>query len=261
MSAVLHSPQTTTQGQVATLPQEATLLSVIARAAMDPNCDIEKMERLMAMKERIDAQEATTAFNAALSRVQAAMGRVSTDAVNKQTGSMYATYGNLDRALRPIYTAEGFSLSFGTEPAAEGKVGMVCYVSHSGGHTREYRAEVPSDGKGAKGGDVMTKTHAFGSGTSYGMRYMLKMIFNVAIGEDDDDGNGASYGSRQPAARGSTPERDALWKRLFGIASQGTNAYSKAFGELQAEDRKLLGTTAHAALKRRAEEVDAGAAR
>ena len=27
---------------------------------------------------------------------------------------------------------------------------------------------------------------------SYGMRYLLKMIFNVAIGLDDDDGNSAS---------------------------------------------------------------------
>jgi len=27
---------------------------------------------------------------------------------------------------------------------------------------------------------------------SYGMRYLLKMIFNVAVGEDDDDGNRAS---------------------------------------------------------------------
>jgi hypothetical protein len=51
---------------------------------------------------------------------------------------------------------------------------------------------MPVDGKGAKGNDVMTKTHAFGSGASYGMRYLLKMIFNVAVGEDDDDGNGAA---------------------------------------------------------------------
>jgi len=50
---------------------------------------------------------------------------------------------------------------------------------------------MPADGKGAKGGDVMTKTHAAGSAMSYGMRYLLKMIFNVAIGENDDDGNGA----------------------------------------------------------------------
>ena len=32
------------------------------------------------------------------------------------------------------------------------------------------------------------KTHAVGAGMSYGMRYLLKMIFNIAIGEDDDDG-------------------------------------------------------------------------
>jgi hypothetical protein len=48
---------------------------------------------------------------------------------------------------------------------------------------------MPSDGKGAKGGDVMTKTHATGAAESYGMRYLLKMIFNIAIGEEDNDGN------------------------------------------------------------------------
>jgi ERF superfamily len=50
---------------------------------------------------------------------------------------------------------------------------------------------MPADGKGAKGGDVMTKTHAAGSAFTYGQRYLLKMIFNIAIG-DDDDGNRAN---------------------------------------------------------------------
>lgn len=180
--------------------ESATILQVIQRAAADPQCDIEKMERLMAMKERMDAKAAEAEFNTALSRVQANMGRIAADAVNSQTRSNYATYGKLDKVLRPIYTKEGFSLSFGTEQASEGMVGMVCFVSHSAGHTREYRAQVPSDGKGAKGGDVMTKTHAFGSGTSYGMRYLLKMIFNVAIGEEDDDGNAATGQDLRDAA-------------------------------------------------------------
>jgi hypothetical protein len=35
----------------------------------------------------------------------------------------------------------------------------------------------------------MTKTHATGAAMTYGMRYLLKMIFNVAIGDDDTDGN------------------------------------------------------------------------
>lgn len=181
-----------------------TMLSMISRAASDPGVDIEKLERLMAMKERMDAKEAETAFNGAMARVQSAMRRIETDKVNKQTSSSYASYGQLDRELRPLYTAEGLSLSFDTEEAGEGTVGMICYVSHEAGHTRTYRAAVPSDGKGAKGNDVMTKTHAFGSGTAYGMRYLLKMIFNVAIGidQEDDDGNGASN---------PMPSKDQAW--------------------------------------------------
>lgn len=197
--------------------ESATILGVIQRAAADPQFDIEKMERLMAMHERMQAKTAETEFNAALSRVQREMGRIAADANNSQTRSQYATYGKLDSVLRPKYTKEGFSLSFGTEPAPEGMVGMLCFVSHGGGHTREYRAHVPSDGKGAKGGDVMTKTHAFGSGTSYGMRYLLKMIFNVAIGEEDDDGNASSAEDFRGAVLadltskvGSAPDKAAL---------------------------------------------------
>lgn len=198
MNAVVTIPHSETLPSP-TQPEGATLLAVIARAAADPATDVDKMERLMAMKERMDAQQAETAFNAAMARVQAQMGRISADRENSQTRSWYATYGKLDAKLRPIYTAEGFSLSFSTEEAGENVVGVVCYVSHVAGHTRTYRAHVPSDGKGAKGNDVMTRTHAFGSGSSYGMRYLLKMIFNVAIGEDDDDGNGNGNGLDEKA--------------------------------------------------------------
>ncbi len=166
------------------------LIDVIRRAASDPAIDVTKVERLMEMYERVAAKQAEAQFNAAMSATQAEMGRVSVDAHNPQTRSRYATYAAIDRALRPIYTSHGFSLSFDTgKEAPDGFVRVTAYVSHSGGHTREYGAQMPADGKGAKGGDVMTKTHAFGAATSYGMRYLLKQIFNVAIGEDDTDGN------------------------------------------------------------------------
>ena len=35
----------------------------------------------------------------------------------------------------------------------------------------------------------MTKTHAAAAADSYAKRYLVKDIFNVAIGEDDTDGN------------------------------------------------------------------------
>lgn len=167
-----------------------TMLTMISRAASDPTVDIEKLERLMAMKERMDAKEAEVSFNDSMSDAQAKMRPISADLTNPQTRSKYASYAKLDGKLRPIYTDAGFSLSFDTDDSPkEDHVRVLCYVSHKAGHTRTYKADMPVDGKGAKGNDVMTKTHAFGSGASYGMRYLLKMIFNVAVGEDDNDGN------------------------------------------------------------------------
>lgn len=170
-------------------PESTTLLAVIANAAKDPNTDVAKMERLLDMYERVSARDAEVAFNEAMNKVQAGLKRISADLYNPQTRSRYASYAALDRVLRPVYTEHGFSLSFDTGESAPDTVLVLCHVSHSAGHTRLYRATMPADGKGAKGGDVMTRTHAAGAGMSYGMRYLLKMIFNVAIGEDDNDGN------------------------------------------------------------------------
>lgn len=166
------------------------LLEVISRAARDPNVDIDKMERLMQMHERITQRDAEVAFNQAMAAAQAEMGRVSTNAHNPQTKSRYADFAQLDRALRPIYTSHGFALSFDEGPCEKPDyVRVVCYVSHIAGFTRTYHRDMPADGKGAKGGDVMTKTHAAGAAGSYGARYLLRGIFNVAVGEDDRDGN------------------------------------------------------------------------
>lgn len=200
----------------------ASVLAIISRAANDPNTDIEKLERLMALYERISARGAEQAFNEAMNSAQAELGPVAADADNPQTKSKYASYAALDRAVRPIYARHGFSLSFGTadSPAAE-HVRVTCRVAHRDGYCQDYHLDMPADGKGAKGGDVMTKTHAAGAAMSYGQRYLLKLIFNIAVG-DDMDGN-LARGPREQSAgataafaalNAATTASDlAVWKR------------------------------------------------
>lgn len=164
-----------------------SLMAVISRAASDPSTDVDKLERLMGMYERITGRQAEQAYNDAMNAAQAQMGRVRTDAHNPQTRSRYASYPALDAALRPIYTANGFSLSFYTgEGAPADHIRLFCKVAHRDGHAERPFVDMPADGKGAKGGDVMTKTHAAGAAMSYGQRYLLKLIFNIAVGEDTD---------------------------------------------------------------------------
>lgn len=167
---------------------ESTPMTLLDRALQN-NAAIDVIERLAALQEKALNRQDEIDFAGAMNAAQAEIVRVAPDLTNTQTSSKYASYAALDRKVRPVYTKHGFSLSFSTEPAPrDNAVLVVCYCSHRG-YTRKYQVLMPADGKGAKGGDVMTLTHATGAAASYGMRYLLKMIFNIAIGEEDTDGN------------------------------------------------------------------------
>lgn len=155
------------------------LLSV----ALQNNAAIDVIERLAALREKELARQSEVDFNDAMNRTQRTIKRVKPDLSNAQN-KKYASYVALDNEVRPIYSAEGFCLSFGSDdcPLPE-HVRVICHVSRSG-YTRRYQLDVPCDGKGAKGGDVMTKTDAVAAALSRGMRYLLKAIFNIPIGED-----------------------------------------------------------------------------
>jgi hypothetical protein len=181
-------------GPVSAIPAQSETTAVIhmlERIARDPSVPMDRLERAWLMRKEIQLEAAEEAFNEAMAAVQSKMRAVAADANNPQTRSRYASYFALDKAIRPIYSGEGFGLSFNTEDGApQDHVRVVCYVTR-GKFTRKYHVDMPADGKGAKGGDVMTKTHAAGAAMTYGQRYLLKMIFNIAIGDDNDGNAGA----------------------------------------------------------------------
>lgn len=237
-------------------PQDATL-AFFERLARDPKASVEKIERLMALWERGEARKAEAAFNTAMTAAQQAIRPVITDEYNEQTRSKYPSYEALDAVARPIYTQHGFGLSFDTGYGAPpDSVRVLCYATHAGGHARTYHVDMPADGKGPKGGDVMTKTHATGSAMSYGQRYLLKFIFNIPV--KDDDGNAASRKKRdEPAA----PEGYDKWLATLQEEAMtgGFPAFSKMWGEPTTETfRKYLAQTAPkmlANIKTKAREV------
>jgi len=177
-----ESPQQ--QALVAHTPMELLSLALSNGAAIDV------IERLSALQERAMAKDAEVQFNEAMQSCQSEIGLIAPDLTNPQTNSKYASYKSVDKIVRPVYLRHGFSLSFdnGEHPRPE-MVRMLCYVSHRAGHTRRYMMDLPADGKGAKGGGVMSATHATGAGNSYGRRYIVLNIFNIPVGVDND-GNG-----------------------------------------------------------------------
>ena len=220
--------------------REPSMMELLSMA-VEKGAGIETIERLAKLKRELAEDEAKLEFNQAMHRAQEQMRRIGVNAMNPQTHSKYATYEKLDSALRPIYVKEGFSLSFDSEPTDRPDVvRVVCYVSR-GVYTRTYRIDMPADGKGAKGNDVMSRTHATGAAMSYGARYLLKAIFNVAVGETDDDGNLAS---------GPVLAPDVLeeWLDVIKSASDEDELKQQYFNALEAAkpDQNAIKALAHA---------------
>lgn len=216
-------------------PRTGGVMAMIERVSSIPGFDPTNLEKLVELHERAVAREARLAFYSALTAAQSEMRPIAADATNPQTKSRYATYAALDNKLRPLYNQHGFGLSFNTadSPLPE-HVRVLCSVTHVGGHEATYQVDMPCDGKGARGGDVMTKTHAAGAAMSYGMRYLLKMIFNVSVGEDDRDGNRPQ--DDKPAPVAPKGFQDFL-DNMKAAADNGYAVFSAAWKAAQPQHR------------------------
>lgn len=169
------------------------ILNVIARAASDPKTDVDKLERLLAMQERVLQRAAEQSFNVAMREAQEEMGPVLKNRENKETRSTYADLEQVSKLMDPFIHKHGFSMSFGTADCPyPNHYRVTCDVSHTGGFSKPYQADVPIDNTGPKGSQNKTLTHGFGSALSYGRRYLKLLIFDVAT--TDDDGRAAGNG-------------------------------------------------------------------
>lgn len=176
------------------LPEVKQTQSPILQAALNPELDVDKMEKLYDLYVKDQEREAIKEFNSAMSRVQSKIGPIVKDKLNKHTGSRFARLETIIIKISPIYSAEGFALSFNTgKSECEGCILIICEVSHSSGHSKIYQYDSPIDDKGAQGNTNKTEVHGRGSATSYGRRYLTAMIFNLAIADEDKDGNGPGY--------------------------------------------------------------------
>ncbi len=192
---------------------------VIARAAADPNVDAGKAERLYAMLKDHNATIATRKFNEAMRKAQMEMPRIVKDAKNLQNNSRYVQLETLSKAAIPVYTANGFSLSFSEGTSANpGKIQILCTVRHDGGHAETHHLDLSPDDTGAKGNASKTKIHGEGSTFSYGQRYLMKLIFNLTIvGEDDDGNQGRKPKPEGASSLGGAVDDRALKRKLVDL--------------------------------------------
>jgi hypothetical protein len=185
----------------------ATLLALIERVALNPRANVEKLERVMAMHERLKAKEAELAFNAAKGRILKKLAGIKIvknmpvlresekGKFQKSTPEAfkYAPLEEIDKHLRPLLAEEEMDLSYSDEPWEGGGILIPGRLKHlPSGHYEDSFMAAPADTTGGK-----SKVQAVGSTNSFLRRYIACNIFNIVVVGDDDDGTGGTVDEAQ----------------------------------------------------------------
>lgn len=188
MSSTSIVPDQRRQPVAAAAPVDSSILAVISRAATDPTCDIDKLERLMAMHERMQARDAEAEFNAAMAAMQSDIPSIAERGaiiVNGQKRSDYATFEDINDVIKPIMQTHGFAITFKVENVPAG-LSVTGILMHRAGHRESTTMLLPLDTSGSK-----NAVQAVGSSTSYGKRYVMSALLNLTTRGEDDDGHAA----------------------------------------------------------------------
>ena len=164
--------------------ETAAILSMISRAAADPNVDIDKMERLMRMRNDAQALQTRAEFSDALADLQSELPSIKErgDAAGRYK---FALWEDINEAIKPILKKHGFALSFRTDTA--NGVTVTGVLSHRNGHREETSITLPADPSGNK-----NAVQAVASSVSYGKRYSAGALLNLTSYGEDDDGFSAA---------------------------------------------------------------------
>lgn len=215
-------------------------------AALDRGVDPARIEKMLELQERWEANEARKAYNAAFTAFKEEAVRI---IKNKQVtdgplkGKSYAELFSVVDALTPALSRHGLSASWKLTKDEKDWLEVTCTLRHVQGHQEQVSMGGPPDTGGAK-----NAVQARASTKSYLERYTLKAICGVAEGGDDNDGgnHGEDWIAKLDEA---TSEAE-----LLDIADEGKAAFTKArnvtgyanFMKAVAARRKALKEKPHA---------------
>ena len=152
------------------------LLALIQRAATEDGFSIEKLEKLLDVKERWDAEEARKAFVAAVADFKSNPPQIVKDkqvdfATSKgRTQYRHATLGQVTDATAAGMAHHSLSHSWSVKQEP-GRVTVTCTLTHAMGHSEAVSIAGPLDDSGQKNG-----IQQIGSTITYLERYTLMAI-------------------------------------------------------------------------------------
>lgn len=221
--------------------ETSAVLSMIARAASDPNVDIDKMERLLVMRDKAMALQARTAYDDAMADMQPELPVIGErgDAAGRYT---FALWEDIQTAIKPVLQRHGFALTFRTD--TKDGITVTGILSHRAGHREETAMTLPADPSGNK-----NAVQAVASAVQYGKRYTAGALLNLTSHGQDDDAY--STGAQTITEEQEASLRDRLeacgadlpaflrFLKVDGLAKIHVKNFDKAMKAVEAKEKAV----------------------
>lgn len=154
--------------------------AMLLQTAVEKGAELDKLEKLMDLQDRWNADQAKNAFNEALANFQSELGPIIK--TRQAHNSKYADIDDIAQAIRPVLEANGLSYQF--KQSQDGAaLTVTCVLRHRLGHSEENTLSAPYDNSGGK-----NAIQSIASTVTYLRRYTLTGVAGITTGNDDNDG-------------------------------------------------------------------------
>lgn len=161
--------------------------AAMIRLAVEGKADLDKLEKLLALQERWEGNEAKKAYHVAMAQFKANPPKIDKDKTVSyttaagETSYNHASLANVTEKINEALSKCGLSASWTTKQ--NGAILVTCKITHVKGHSEETTLSAPADTSGSK-----NSIQAIGSTITYLERYTLLALTGLATYDQDDDG-------------------------------------------------------------------------
>ncbi len=166
--------------------------SDLLRIAVEQGADLDRMERLMALQERWEANEARKAFTTAMTDFKAEPLTIFkkkqvgyTTKEGEFVGYSHAELSDVTDVVGPAMARHGLSYRWSVKQESA-RINVSCIVTHKLGHSEQVTMDAAPDTSGKK-----NAIQSIASALTYMQRYTLLAVTGMSTKGMDDDGQGA----------------------------------------------------------------------
>lgn len=177
-------------------------VELLISQAIKEKVPVDTMERILAMRRELRAENAKEEYDRAMAEFQAncpIISKTKSVQVSGKTIYSYAPIESIVSQVKALLNQYGFSYAIKAE-TKEFSVMSTCIAKHVAGHSEDSSVEVPLGNKTG----VMSASQVTAAALTFAKRYAFCNAFGILTGDEDNDGKGA--GTKEEEVK-ETPEQ------------------------------------------------------